>query len=276
VYGSTLPNPDASPSDLIISTTYLDPDAIISAALLKLAIQKKIHLSQFRQTNLARILYSASFWCDYGTGFHKFCDSDNELGSCYELWLREAIDQRIGEDRSKEKNYSHHTRVFEDLVSLVSSHIQNQSYPRELKKYDLEYLKMISRRFSQFVSPELSSPNFGFIVVVNAQARVVPRCYFDHFRQPMIVRVIQESQSDVARRQVLIGTNTIKPNWEKFDLRKLAQEIVDFDCSWELKGRRYVIGTRLSEGKSLAAFSDFLKTVSLEKIVSSPVAWSTY
>ncbi|MHC4527844.1 MAG: hypothetical protein ACYS29_08205, partial [Planctomycetota bacterium] len=59
---SPLTVPQRMPSKIV--TNYLDPDAIISAAVLSLMAEQKIERN-FWDSEICKVLYSASFWCDY-------------------------------------------------------------------------------------------------------------------------------------------------------------------------------------------------------------------
>ncbi|MHC4475489.1 MAG: hypothetical protein ACYTEL_07580 [Planctomycetota bacterium] len=270
---SPLTVPQRMPSKIV--TNYLDPDAIISAAVLSLMAEQKIERN-FWDSEICKVLYSASFWCDYQCACPFLDAGVNNLGDKMEIWLREQLNTQLGEDRSRdsEMKYEKQSQVFDSLVHAVSDVVEFNDVPVAILEIDTaDYLRMMREEFARFVREDLSSNSFGVIHIVGATKRVIPRSYFPLFNQPVILRVIQKQPGGNEPKQVLIGVNPTIRGWEEFDLLRLNEKIASVKGAWSFSGRRYLIGTSGQHGR-LEELMDIVTRISLKDIKSASPMWS--
>ena len=257
-------------------TNYLDPDAIISAGVLAAAISHGIDTANFLNTALGKVLYSASFWCDYGVPFPKFSDETNALGSQLELWLRYRHAAALGrEDRaaSRSERAAAGTPIFADLATRIAGMVRQESIPPEVGAFDsARYLEEIRNAVAKFVCPALGTSLFGVISISDPKLRVVTRAYFPYFVQPIIVRVIEGTKGN----QILIGPNPLKAGWESLNLEKLGRMVLKQNPAWKLTGRRFVIGTNEPAKQPLSDLLPVLGSVQISQIQDSCPLWTVY
>ena len=259
-------------------TIYLDPDAIISAALLSMALEQRVDVPAFLESDLGKVMYSASFYSDYGIGFGAFSDDINSFGNKLELLLRDSIDRRLGEDRWRDpvQRGESHSAVFDELTSDVIDIIEKQALPQAAISFENEtYLKKMKDAFLRYVRLDICTEHFGLIHIIGAHRRIIPRAYFGLFEQPIIVRVIQRAMSDNEAKQVFIGVNPLITGWESLNLEKLGSAIASLNKDWSLDGRRFVIGMD-GQHRAISELMEILIHVDPNDIIDDCSLWTVY
>ena len=272
-----------------IATSYLDPDAIIGAAVLVQVVNGKLDLASFLKTEIGQVFYSAAFWCDYQIACPYLESGVNEVGNKLEIWIRERINQSISRQNTSTGGYAENrasggarerlvnSTTFAELTPEVLTMIKSRQLPEPIRQFDAHrWLHENGARFARCIRHDLGCQYFGVIHIIGPQmVRVIPRMYFNYFSQPMVVRVIQKDPGDCAEKQVMIGPNPKASGWESLNLTKLSAYIMRNNPSWKLTGRRFVIGDReiICPLDELIAI---LKEVKIEGLTDQCPMWSFY
>ncbi len=228
-----------------IISSYLDPDAIISAGVIKATLDNNINLIDFRNSDLGKILYSASFYCDYNSSFDKFPDNINLLGHKLETFLRYKMEIEIGEDRGKKLTKSDldiSSSFFEKYSFKIAKMIISNSLHEDVLAFD--DVGYINDMASYIVNnTQKISSEFGLIISNSNDKRLIPRAYYKVLNKQIIVmRVIDNIENSSC--QIFVGVNPLIKNWTNFNCKLLADKILNISKDWELKGRRNIIAIR--------------------------------
>jgi hypothetical protein len=275
-YYRTLPTSNVEYPPVV--TTYLDSDAVISTAVLILYMQRKIDIHDLLFTDLGKVLYSASYWCDYQIACSQLSPSINSQGEQLELWLRLEMQKHLGEDRAKPSKPKQ-TLVFRQLVAAMMS-ISQTKFPPACTSLDAhrEMMKM-KKTLRSYVRDDLSAKSFGVIWTFDDAPgfRIIPRAYFSLFTQPLIVRIIESraNPSDM-KRQVFITPNPLLPDWKTLNLNILGANLQTTDQTWKLTGRRFMIG-QTGTSWPVSALISALKKVDMRRLRDDKCPnWSIY
>jgi len=227
-----------------ITTSYLDPDAIISAAIIDLVINDQMNIDELKNSQIGKILYSASFFCDYNTTCMFLDKKVNKLGHKLETYLRHRMETELGETRGQKETELIKLKFnsfFTKYTSTIKKLALKERLSSEIMEFDdVGYILNQSKYFKKYIY-KLSNQT-GLIRVVNESKRIIPRSYYKIFDQQSIVIRIIDNDVPSGNAQIFIGVNPYIPDWEKINLITLSKKLRKFKGGFNFSGRRMIIG----------------------------------
>jgi len=259
-----------------VVSTYLDPDAMIGAAVALEALDDTSF--SFNDSDVLKPFYLASFLSDYAGAWTELEDVWGTRGNRLDLWLRLEMEKpsMLGDEDRGERNEEYDQRRTSTMQKLVSElrkmwrqeDLSEDCYEMDARA-EFEELQSV---FSAYVSESLSTSDVGVFDAVDEDRRVIPRAYLPLFDQPVVVRVIRKS--DGSSMQILVGINPTVDDWETLDLRLLAKQCSNVSEDIQMRGRRGVIGGR--PDLPLADVIDVINQCDIDGCRNEPSYWSGF
>ncbi|NIA23609.1 MAG: hypothetical protein GWP03_05580 [Proteobacteria bacterium] len=234
---------ESTPNRIVTST--IDTDSIISAAIVDMLLSGAIQSidNELINSEIFKTLYSSCFWCDYNVEYNRFSKDFNDKGELLDLYLRQELQIYIGLSYREKIVGREQSNLFEKLVGKVKDIIRRGSLPLHILEFPRdEVYSEITDIAKKCVLEETAGNNIVGYIKTPDNEHLLPRVYFKLFKQPLIARITFKEDNEIS---LLLGINPYAlKEWNKVNLKKLAEKLNKVNDNIKFSGRRNVIKTR--------------------------------